>query len=215
MKVCLYLLLYEIDRAIENMWVGTMKIKNMLFRPLLLGLLSAFPLLVSAHPHIFIDSYYKVVVNNNQVNHLEAMWLVDDFTSSSIILGYDINMDGQILGQEKQDLITAFGAFKEQAYFLKIEQDRQPLAPHAVRIADLQVRNDQLWLRLDIILPELIDLSSSTLSLAFGDDTMYTALTPEQNGLVQLAGTDAENCTPMPRLSEAITIDSWADLRCD
>lgn len=200
--------------TVKNDWVTTMKMKNGFFRPLLCCLLGAYSMFVSAHPHIFIDSYYKVIVNQNQVNHLQAMWLVDDFTSSSIILGYDVNMDGHISGQEKEDLIIAFDSFKEQDYFLKIEQDRQPLMPHAVRIADLEVRNGQLWLRLDVILPELIDLSASTLSLAFGDDTMYTALTPDQNGLVQLTGRDAENCTPMQRASDVITIDSWIDLSC-
>ncbi len=173
-----------------------------------------FSLSVSAHPHIFVDGYYSVIVNSTSVEEIEAFWLVDELTSTSIIMGYDLDFDGQITGQEKEELIVAFDSFKEQEYFLKIEKDGQRLLPYHVLIADLQVRNEQLWLRLEIILPDRINLQSSTLSLAFGDDTMYTAVTPDQAGLIQLSGKDAESCTLTTRLSEEITIDSWSALRC-
>ncbi|TBR43900.1 DUF1007 family protein [Marinomonas agarivorans] len=170
---------------------------------------------VNAHPHIFIDSYYKASVSQGKLEQLEAFWLVDDFTSSSVMMGYDLDLDGQILGQEKEDLIKAFDAFNEQAYFLKIEKNGQPILPANVTITDLQVRNQQLWLSLSILLPEVVNLRAASLSLAFGDDTMYTALLPDQQiGLVQLTGQDAENCTPEQRESEVITIDSWIDLSC-
>jgi len=174
----------------------------------------AFSSIVSAHPHIFVDGYYKIIVNDASVEELEAFWLVDELTSTSIIMGYDLDLDGQITGTEKEELIVAFDSFKEQGYFLKIEKNGQRILPYYVLIADLEVRNEQLWLRLEITLPDRINLQSSTLSLAFGDDTMYTAVTPDLAGLIQLSGKDAERCTPAIRLTEEITIDSWGDLRC-
>lgn len=169
---------------------------------------------VYAHPHIFVDAYYKVDIRDNGIDHLEAFWLVDELTSTAIVMGFDADFDGDITGVEKEELIAAFDAFKEQGYFLKIEQDGRPILPHFVNIAELEVRNEQIWMRLEIFLPNVIDLKQSTLSLAFGDDTMYTALLPDSAGLVQLSGIYAESCTPVSRTSEVVTIDSWGDLHC-
>jgi hypothetical protein len=65
-----------------------------------------------------------------------------------------------------------------------------------------------------IHLPEKVDLQTSTLSLAFGDDELYFAMEPLEEGLVRLTGAMAEVCTPAEREAEETSIAFWVDLTC-
>ncbi|WP_262368573.1 DUF1007 family protein [Marinomonas sp. IMCC 4694] len=169
---------------------------------------------VMAHPHVWVDSQYRVTVNQANVAHLEATWELDLFTSTSLVAEYDLNGDGEFTGQEKLDMIEVLQSFDQYGYFIKLKLDGADLVPKGVHVDDVRIRDQMLWVRLGIELPAAVNLETSTLSMAFGDDELYFAMEPLEEGLVWLTGALSETCTPMEREATETSVAVWVDLTC-
>jgi ABC-type uncharacterized transport system substrate-binding protein len=167
-----------------------------------------------AHPHVWVDSQYRITVDQPNIETLEGTWSLDLFTSTSLIAEYDLNADGELTGQEKLDIIAVMQSFDTYGYFIKMKQDGVDLKPKAVKILDVRIRDQMLWIRFSILLPAPVDLSTSVLSLAYGDDELYFAMEPLEEGLVRLSGMLAEICTPVEREAEETSVAFWVDLSC-
>ncbi|EQB39514.1 hypothetical protein M947_05850 [Sulfurimonas hongkongensis] len=79
-----------------------------------------------AHPHIFIDIYPKLNIQDTKVTSLSLEWKFDQMTSSVLIMDYDKNKDNKFSKNEialmKRNTIKLF---KDHNYYLKIrENDR-------------------------------------------------------------------------------------------
>lgn len=167
-----------------------------------------------AHPHVWVDSQYRVTIDQPNIEALEGTWSLDLFTSTSLIAEYDVNSDGEFTGQEKVAMIEVLKSFESYGYFIKMKRDGVDMVPSDVRIIDVRIRDQMLWVRLGIALPESVDLESSTLSVAFGDDELYFAMEPFEEGLVRLSGFLSEICTPIEREAEEASVAFWVDLSC-
>ncbi|MGJ8645754.1 MAG: DUF1007 family protein [Marinomonas colpomeniae] len=169
---------------------------------------------VMAHPHVWVDSQYRVTIDQPNIEELEGIWSLDLFTSTSLIAEYDVNSDGEFTGQEKVEMIEVLKSFENYGYFIKMKQDGADIVPSDVHIIDVRVRDQMLWVRFGITLPSPVDLETSTLSLAFGDDELYFAMEPLEEGLVRLSGLLSEICTPVEREAEETSVAFWVDLTC-
>lgn len=167
-----------------------------------------------AHPHVWVDSQYRVKVDQPSITTLEATWSLDLFTSTSLIAEYDVDGDGELKGQEKLDMIDVLKSFDKYGFFIKMKQDGAELVPKDVRVIDVRIRDQMLWIRLSIQLPKAVNLETSTLSVAFGDDELYFAMEPLEEGLVRLSGALAEICTPVEREATETSVAVWVDLTC-
>lgn len=167
-----------------------------------------------AHPHVWVDSQYRVDVDQANINRLEATWELDLFTSTSLIAEYDVDGDGEFTGQEKLDMIEVLKSFENYGFFIKMKQDGADLVPEQVHVVDVRIRDQMLWIRLGIALPAPVNLETSTLSLAFGDDELYFAMEPLEEGLVRLSGALSEACTPVEREATETSVAVWVDLTC-
>ena len=127
---------------------------------------------------------------------------------------YDSNADGEILGAEKAALVEVMRTFDQFDFFIKLLISGDTIKP-IVEVVDLAIRDQQLWVKLGLSLPEPVDLRQHTLSLAFGDDDLYFAMVPAEDGLLRLTGALVETCTPTYRAAEELSIDSWGDLVCE
>ncbi|BDX01456.1 hypothetical protein MACH16_02040 [Marinomonas pontica] len=167
-----------------------------------------------AHPHVWVDSQYRIDVDQANVSRLEATWELDLFTSTSLIAEYDVDGDGEFTGQEKLDMIEVLKSFENYGFFIKMKQDGANLVPEQVHVVDVRIRDQMLWIRLGIDLPTPVNLETSTLSLAFGDDELYFAMEPLEEGLVRLSGALSEICTPVEREATETSVAVWIDLTC-
>ena len=167
-----------------------------------------------AHPHVWVDSQYRVTVNESNITTLEGTWSLDLFTSTSLIAEYDVNFDGELTGQEKLNMLEVLKSFETYGYFIKLKKDGEDFLPEKVKIFDVRIRDQMLWMHLSIALPEAVDLNKSVLSLAYGDDELYFAMEPLEEGLVRLSGALSETCTPAEREAEEMSIAFWVDLSC-
>ena len=66
-----------------------------------------------AHPHTFIDVYPKVIVKNNMITQINFKWIMDEMTSSMLIMEFDQNQNGKIDKEENR--------YIEENYFLSLK----------------------------------------------------------------------------------------------
>ena len=182
---------------------------------LLVSSVASLPQVASAHPHIWIDSYYQINLAQPVVKTLNAHWTFDLFSSMDMLIAFDTNADGKLEGQEKAEAAQAMTNLAQYGYFLKIEVDDEPIKPDLVTITDLDVKDQQLTVDLGISLPDAVDLRDHPLRLGFGDSENYFALVIPDDGLIQLTGILAETCTPTPAKADAFYMEGWVDVTCD
>lgn len=179
---------------------------------LMIGLAAAS---ASAHPHIWIESYYQVDVTAPNIQRVEAVWAFDAFSSNDLLIEFDTNADGRLEKEEKAEAAAALRNLEQYGYFLAMQEDGEALTADSVQILDLWVQEDMLHVRLGIVLPEPVNVQQHTLRLGFGDPENYFAMVIPDAGLIKLTGTLAELCTPTPAAAEAIYMEGWVDLSCD
>lgn len=170
---------------------------------------------VMAHPHIWGDSYYRVVVNQPTVQTLEANWEFDLFSSLDMLMAFDTNADGVFQGQEKAEAAVAMTNLAQYGYFLRIQVDGEDVVPAQVSIVDLAISDQKLQVKLGIELAEPVNIQQQTLRIGFGDKENYFAMVIPDAGLIQLTGVLAETCTPIPVDAEEFYMEGWIDLHCD
>ena len=170
---------------------------------------------VQAHPHIWIDSYYQVNLTTPAIQTVDAYWKFDVFSSLDMLMEFDKNADGQLLGAEKADAAKAMTNLAQYQYFLRLQVDGREIQPADVQIVDVGVVDQAMTVRLGIVLPETVDLQQSTFRMGFGDRENYFALVTPDEGLIKLTGMMAETCTPAEKEADEFYMEGWVDLHCD
>jgi len=61
-----------------------------------------------AHPHTFIDVYPTIKVKNNKIVSLHFKWVMDEMTSSMLIMDFDQNGDGKINSKENFFIYSSY-----------------------------------------------------------------------------------------------------------
>lgn len=106
---------------------------------MLVFILFAVPVNVTAHPHLFISAQTEFVLNNGKIQGVYETWTFDRFFSADLIQGYDCNRDGLFNKAEIQEVYTnAFINTKNYAYFTFIRQGNKRESPE--HVSDFLVR---------------------------------------------------------------------------
>jgi len=79
----------------------------------MLNLLILLSTVLYAHPHTFIDVYPTLIKDKEYVKQLDVKWLMDEMTSSMLVMEFDQNGNGKI-DKSENDYI-------EKNYFLSLE----------------------------------------------------------------------------------------------
>ncbi|MCK5250727.1 MAG: DUF1007 family protein [Spirochaetaceae bacterium] len=80
------------------------------------------PALLSAHPHMWIRGQVIPELGRRGLESVRIIWNIDEFTSASLILDYDINGDGKLNPSEVENLrLEAFEHLFESEYYLLVE----------------------------------------------------------------------------------------------
>lgn len=142
----------------------------------------------------------------------EIMWHFDKSASTSLLIAFDTNSDGQFKGQEKRDLIRMLMQFEAQDYLLKLKYNDKTFRPESIRVVSLDVNNGLVSVSFGVLLDEPINLQTSGLSLAFVG-TNQVAI--EQDSVKSLlTGMLAQNCDVKVLENSALDSHNWHRVYC-
>jgi ABC-type uncharacterized transport system substrate-binding protein len=97
---------------------------------LLLSVFLSLPVVLSAHPHVFISTRVTVHLSDQGIQGFGVSWLFDDMFSSMIIGDFDADRSGSFSPAEIESIRTgAFANLKNFHYFtyVEVEGKERPL----------------------------------------------------------------------------------------
>lgn len=58
-------------------------------------MLFLFPLWLAAHPHIFVDIFFDLKIEEQKLTSVDVHWVLDEMTSMTLLMDYDSDKDGK------------------------------------------------------------------------------------------------------------------------
>ncbi|MEA2098863.1 MAG: DUF1007 family protein [Campylobacterota bacterium] len=126
-----------------------------------------------SHPHTFIDVYPTITTKNNSSSTIHFKWVMDDMTSTILIMELDQNGDGKISPKENRYIDKEyFAIFKDFDYYTHIlAKGKKIKFPEATNFK-ASIENNKICYSFDIKL----DQNIKDTVLEFGDSDFYVAM---------------------------------------
>ena len=139
-------------------------------------LIFLFLLLLSslfAHPHTFIEIHPTIEFKNNRTSSIHFKWVLDDMSSSILIMDVDKNGDGVISRSENTFIQKEyFFIFEDYSYYTYIKVDGKLIKPLKAINFKATIENHKLCYSFDV----MGNFSAKNTVLEFGDSDFYIAM---------------------------------------
>lgn len=127
---------------------------------------------LTAHPHMWIRGNLMPILNQKGLEALDITWIMDDFTSGSLLLDYDTDRNGQFSRAESETLRDeGFSHLRDVNYFLVAQQDGRNLIPGDATNYQASVEDDRVIYRFR--LPMAVDWKNLEQCSFFMLDSSY------------------------------------------
>lgn len=163
-----------------------------LFRTAILGALGAMVATgpAMAHPHVWVVSKSRVLVDSDAVAAIEQVWTFDEFYSTMAVQGLDTNNDGQYSKAELAELAKInMEGLKEFGYFTEGRAGEAKLAFATPTNAFLDYTGGILTLHFK--LPLAAPAKVTDFTFATYDPSFFIAFEAAKEDAVTLAGAPA------------------------
>ena len=135
--------------------------------------LSIFISVLFSHPHTFIDVYPTLKVKENSTTTLNFKWVLDDMTSTILIMELDENGNGKIDEKENSHIYNEyFSIFKGYDYYTFVKVDGKDLKLPEPENFRATIENNKICYSFDIKLGYNI----KDIVIEFGDSAYYVAM---------------------------------------
>ncbi|MEA2049186.1 MAG: DUF1007 family protein [Campylobacterota bacterium] len=152
--------------------------------PLLFLLLYAIELF--AHPHTFIEVYPTIEVKNEKTTKIHFQWLIDEMTSSMLIMEFDENGNGRIDNDENNYVYdTYFLPLKDYNFYTDIQVDKKTQFFPEPKNFQSSIKNNRICYSFDID----INYSIKNTKFDFGDEDFFVAMVLKDE-FVNVKGSD-------------------------
>ena len=126
-----------------------------------------------AHPHTFIDVYPTITLKNNTTSVVKFKWVLDDMSSSMLMMDIDKNGDGVINGSESSLIRREyFTILEDYDYYTHIKVDGQKINFPKAEHFKATIENHRICYSFEIILNT--DMKNTVFE--FGDSDFYIAM---------------------------------------
>ncbi len=136
-------------------------------------ILSLFISSLFAHPHTFIDVYPTVKMQSDSASVVNFKWVLDDMTSTILIMELDKNTNGKIDESENSYICDEyFSIFKDYSYYTYIKvlgKDIKFPEPENFRAT---IENNRICYSFDI----RVEHNIKNIVFEFGDSDFYVAM---------------------------------------
>lgn len=136
---------------------------------------------LSAHPHVFIDYSIDFEISNAAVNGFWINWDFDEFVSSTIIYGYDMDEDGEFSPEENYYIFNEyFNNLKKYGYYIRLQINGNNKG--VTRVSDFKASMNKgvVSYRFYVELEESFEEKDLDISLFIFDTTYFTALATKE-----------------------------------
>lgn len=138
----------------------------------ILLLFTSFSMLLS-HPHTFIDIHPTLKEQSDSSTTLNFKWVLDDMTSSMLIMELDKNGDAKIDDRENTHIYNEyFSIFKDYNYYTFVKVAGKSIKLPKPKNFRATIENNKLCYSFDIEFKHKI----KNIVLEFGDSDMYVAM---------------------------------------
>lgn len=149
-----------------------------------------------AHPHVFAETRLEIVgTPEGQLASVRNVWRMDELFSSSVLVDFDANRDGQLdeaeleaVGTVVRESIAEWGFYT----FVEIAGREVKMRPPD-RIRTLW-QDGQLLMFFEMVADEEIDLKTTPTTFSVFDDSFFVAFDPPPEGGFELFDLPA-SCT--------------------
>ena len=115
-------------------------------------LLALAPFDLSAHPHLFINTYYTLVFDAEGLVGIRVFWCMDEMYSAMTVADFDSNGDGTLNDKEAKELARlANESLPDFNFFTNIEIEGRPYPVKTV--SDLLVTFESGYLNYEFFVP--------------------------------------------------------------
>ncbi len=140
-----------------------------------------------AHPHTFVEVYPTLEVKNSKLSTIKFKWVLDEMTSTILIMELDSNANGKIDTKENNYIEQEyFSIFKDYSYYTYIMVDGKAIKfqPQEFKAT---IENNRICYSFEI--NGNYDIKKTVLE--FGDSDFYIAMILKKE-FVDINGADAK-----------------------
>jgi len=126
-----------------------------------------------AHPHTFIEVYPTVKVQNNKTINFHLKWIIDEMTSSMLIMEFDQNGDGKINDDENQFAYdNYFKSLRDYNFYTNIKIKGKSQFFPKVKFFKTTIQNNKICYDFD--LDKSYNIKDTVFD--FGDEDFFVAM---------------------------------------
>ena len=126
-----------------------------------------------AHPHTFIEVYPTLEVKDSKFKTIHFKWVLDEMTSTILIMELDTNGNG-VIDKKENDYIEKeyFSMFKPYSYYTYIKKDSKNIKLPAPKNFKATIEKNRICYSFDID----GDFNTKNTVFEFGDSDFYVAM---------------------------------------
>lgn len=160
-------------------------------RILFLLLILLFPLGLTAHPHMFIDTRMRIELDQTRLEGLEITWYFDPLFTASIIGDFDEDKNGRFDVEETEEIRQyAFSNLANFDYFTFVMSGGGTYTPQNIEHFEAFLEGSQLVYR--FYAPFGIDIAEAGAAVAIYDASFFCDILYHEESPVEIHGGDAE-----------------------
>jgi len=126
-----------------------------------------------AHPHTFIEVHPTIEFKDNKTSVIHFKWVLDEMSSTILIMEVDKNGDGVISKRENNFIQKEyFSIFEDYSYYTHIKIDGKLIKNLKAVNFKATIENYKLCYSFDVV----GNFSSNNTVLEFGDSDFYVAM---------------------------------------
>ncbi|RLA76383.1 MAG: hypothetical protein DRG78_19135 [Epsilonproteobacteria bacterium] len=126
-----------------------------------------------SHPHTFIDLYPTIKVKDDKTQSIHFKWVLDEMTSTILIMELDQDMDGTINEKENKNVQkNYFYIFENYSYYTHIIVDGKVLKSPKVKNFKASIENNRICYSFDMG----GNYNIKNTIFEFGDTDFYVAM---------------------------------------
>ncbi len=126
-----------------------------------------------AHPHTFIEVYPTIKVKDDSSTIVHFKWVLDEMTSTILIMELDKDGDGKINKKENSYIYKEyFSIFKDYSYYTYIKVDNKDIKFPKIENFKATIENNKICYSFEINLNHNI----KSTAFEFGDSDFYVAM---------------------------------------